>query len=128
VDKQGKPYILHVIRVAMSVLPGSSENVLIAALMHDVVEDCGITVEALAVQFGPRIAAAVDKLSRRKGEAYGPYILRLKGDIIAKRVKIADLEDNLLESRIGKLAEDEQRRLRKRYVKALAILTCGTGE
>lgn len=121
-DKQGKPYILHVLRVAFSVFEHSTENVLIAALLHDVVEDCEIDLGEIATRFGERVAQAVDHLSRRRGESYSAYILRLKTDNVARRVKLADLADNLDEARMGQIDVKDQKRLRKRYVKAVEVL------
>ena len=120
-DKQGKPYILHVLRVAFACFIGATENVFIAALLHDTVEDCGLELREISVRFGERIATAVDHLSRRSRESYTAYIARLKNDAIAIRVKRADLNDNLLESRIGTLPEEDQQRLRRRYAKALKM-------
>jgi (p)ppGpp synthase/HD superfamily hydrolase len=123
VDKQDKPYILHVLRVAFENYANCSENVFISALLHDVVEDCNVPLKQIEKRFGKRIAEAVDHLSRRSKESYSAYILRLRGDQIAVRVKTADLSDNLRESRIGTLPEKDQKRLRKKYGQALALLS-----
>ena len=122
VDKQGKPYILHVLRVAFENFEHATENVFVSAILHDVVEDCGVSVEQVRDRWGDRIAQAVDALSRRKGESYSAYIDRLKEDRVAVRVKLADLEDNLMESRIGALPQEEQKRLRRKYEHAIDVL------
>lgn len=118
VDKQGKPYILHVLRVAFAVIERSSENVLIAALLHDVVEDCGIELDTLGAKYGFSVTNAIDHLTRRTGESYSAYIRRCSENAISRRVKLADLEDNLLSGRIDALEPKEAARLEKRYEKA----------
>jgi (p)ppGpp synthase/HD superfamily hydrolase len=123
IDKQGKPYILHVLRVAFSVFEHSTENVLIAALLHDTVEDTNVTLLDIEARFGDRVTAAVDHLTRRPRETYPDYIQRLKLDPIAVKVKTADLADNMNETRMSLLDEDTQKRLRRRYAKAVEALT-----
>lgn len=116
-DKQGEPYIFHVMRVALSVRPGDER---IVALLHDVVEDTAFGFEHAAWRMVPlRICEAVDALSRRKaeGETYAEYIERVALNPLATAVKIGDLKDNL--SRIDGLPEEEGARLRLRYHKAL---------
>jgi (p)ppGpp synthase/HD superfamily hydrolase len=123
IDKQGKPYVLHVLRVAFSVFEHSTENVFIAALLHDTVEDCGVNLTEVEVRFGHRVALAVDSLTRRPKETYTDYIQRVKQDAVAVKVKLADLADNMDESRMSQLDEETQKRLRKRYAKAVESLT-----
>jgi guanosine-3',5'-bis(diphosphate) 3'-pyrophosphohydrolase len=90
-DKQGEPYILHPLRVMFSCQTPEER---IAAVLHDIVEDTDITLEALAVDFPPAIVDAVDALTHRKGEKYLQYIERLAPNNIARAVKIADIRDN----------------------------------
>ena len=60
------PYIVHPMMVALLVQgAGGTEDQIIAALLHDVVEDCGITLETLKNKFGPLVAAMVGDLSER---------------------------------------------------------------
>jgi len=54
------PYISHVMAVASIVLDyGGSEDQVVAALLHDTVEDCGVTYLQLERQFGARVARIV---------------------------------------------------------------------
>lgn len=55
------PYIAHLLSVAALVLEhGGDEDLAIAGLLHDAVEDCGTEQEAvIAAHFGPRVAAVV---------------------------------------------------------------------
>lgn len=110
-DKNGQPYILHHLRVMLSQDDDVSR---IVAVLHDVVED-STTVgggDILAL-FGGSIHEAVTALTRYEGESYEDFIVRAKANPIARRVKIADIKDNL---RPG--AEH----LRPRYERALAVL------
>ena len=60
----GVPYITHPIAVAdiVRTVP-HTEQMLAAALLHDVVEDCGVKLEELSVQFGPVVSMYVCYLS-----------------------------------------------------------------
>lgn len=54
------PYVAHLLGVASLVLEaGGDEEAAIAALLHDVVEDCGVTPEELEATFGPVVAGLV---------------------------------------------------------------------
>jgi GTP diphosphokinase / guanosine-3',5'-bis(diphosphate) 3'-diphosphatase len=58
----GEPYINHLLEVAAlvsSVLSGPDPNLVIAALLHDSIEDAGVTKEQLAEAFGADVAALV---------------------------------------------------------------------
>jgi (p)ppGpp synthase/HD superfamily hydrolase len=92
-DKSGKPYILHVLRVMMRQHDDAARMV---AALHDVVEDSEVTITDLrAAGYGEEICQAVDALTRREGESYDAMIARVAGNALARRVKIADLEDNM---------------------------------
>lgn len=94
-DKRGEPKLFHPLRVLERVRHAGSEAVL-AALLHDVVEDSQTTLEDLRqAGFSEAVVEAVDRLSRRKGEDYAAYVVRCGGDRLGRLVKLADLEDNL---------------------------------
>lgn len=58
------PYIAHLLSVAALVIEdGGSEDEAIAALLHDSIEDQGVTADAIAADFGPRVAAIVVECS-----------------------------------------------------------------
>ena len=72
----------------------------IVAVLHDVIEDTPVTAEELRREgFDEAVLAAVECLPHRKGETYADYVVRCKGNVIARRVKLADLEDNARPSR-----------------------------
>lgn len=71
--KSGEPYILHPVEVA-KILEGLNFNtdVICAALLHDTVEDCGITVEELSKKFNKNIAQIVDAVTAIQNENFKP--------------------------------------------------------
>jgi len=63
--KSGQPYIIHPILVASIVANfGGDEEMVIAALLHDVVEDTPCTSEVIAEKFSPEVAQLVDGLTK----------------------------------------------------------------
>lgn len=60
--QSGEPYICHLMRTALILIDFglADEDKLIAALLHDVIEDCGVSTDELAGLFGERIAGIVD--------------------------------------------------------------------
>lgn len=112
-DKSNRPYILHPLRVGLSSLLDTDDE-RIVGFLHDTVKDTTVTLDQVSRNFPQHIIDAVDALTRRQGETYESFINRVKANEIARKVKIADIKDNL---RPG--AEH----LKDRYHTALAILT-----
>ena len=99
IDKAGKPYILHPLRLMLKM---QSENEMIAAVLHDVVEDTDWTIEQLEVEgFNEEVIIALRLLTHDKKVPYKKYIEAIKTNKIALKVKLADLEDNLDIKRIA---------------------------
>lgn len=120
-DKGGSAYILHPLRVMMQM---ENEQAMIVAALHDTVEDAiNWSVDMVRDQFGDRVAAAVDALTKRDGEAYDDYLARVKADDLATKVKLADLKDNSDLSRLGRDPTDEDRKRLDKYLRARAILS-----
>jgi (p)ppGpp synthase/HD superfamily hydrolase len=118
-DKAGRPYILHPLRVMLA-LEGEDER--IVGVLHDLVEDTGHTLdELLAAGYSEAVLAALDCLTRRDGETYEQFVERIKPNPIARRVKLADLADNLDVRRLPAVGERDAERL-NRYLKAWAEL------
>ena len=91
----GDPYITHPIRVADS-LEGPIEK--IVAILHDTIEDTDVTANFLLKQgFNQEIIDAVVALTRIENETYREFIERIAKNDIACFVKIADIEDNLID-------------------------------
>lgn len=115
-DRAGAPYILHPLRVMMKM---DTDEERTAAVLHDVVEDTDWTMEMLAAEgIPPRVLEAVDRLTKRPGEEddYPAFIERVKPDPLARKVKIADLEDNMDIRRVREISDKDVERLRK-YLK-----------
>ncbi len=118
-DKAGAPYILHPLRLMFQM---ETETARIAVVLHDVVEDSEWTVDQLREEgFAGEILRALECLTKRDGEDYFDFIKRVRGDALAKTVKIADLKDNMDISRIPQPTEKDHKRVEK-YKKALALL------
>jgi len=120
-DRAGAPYILHPIRLMIQM---DSEDAMMAAVLHDVVENSVWTLDDLRKEgFSNEVLNAVDSLTHRdkEGENYWDYIQRAKSDPIAIKVKLADLEDNLNPDRLNAVTEKDEKRF-DRYRKAQKML------
>jgi (p)ppGpp synthase/HD superfamily hydrolase len=114
-NKDGGPYILHPVRVMMRVEGLDAQT---AAILHDVVEDTPWTLDQLRAEgFSESVLAAVDSLTHREGEEYVDYVARAGSNPLARRVKLADLEDNMNIMRLGEVRDKDLERVRK-YHKA----------
>ena len=120
VDKGGKPYILHPLRVMMNC---ESEAAKICAVLHDVIEDTIITLEDLTSHgFAQEIIDALDCLTKRKGESYDDFISRILPNELACHVKLADLTDNMDLTRIQNPTAEDEARIQKYKLAADRIL------
>jgi (p)ppGpp synthase/HD superfamily hydrolase len=115
----GEPYILHPLRVMLR-LEAPLDRII--AVLHDVVEDTAYTLDDLRRRgYPPGVVEAVDRLTRREDEEYMAYIERVAYYPAARRVKLADLADNLSNSQ--RLPDtDEVRERIARYEAARARL------
>jgi (p)ppGpp synthase/HD superfamily hydrolase len=114
-DKAGAVYILHPLRLMMKMKTPETQ---IVAVLHDVVEDCGVTPALLAYEgFSPFVVDAVMALTKRyvdgAEEPYKDFIERAAQNPIARLVKLADLEDNMDLSRIPQPTAKDYARLEK---------------
>lgn len=97
-DKAGKIYILHPMRV---MLRGKNETEMIVGILHDAVEDTPITIDMLRLEgFSDEVLAAIDCITKHKGEDYGDFIDRVLTNPLATQIKLYDIEDNLNRDRI----------------------------
>lgn len=118
-DKAGAPYLLHPLRMMLRM---DSEAAMMAAVLHDVVEDTEWTLERLReAGFSEEVLEAVDCLTHREGESYVEFVERVRMNPIARQVKIADLEDNMNVRRMNQLGPKESERLEK-YHRAWRVL------
>lgn len=119
-DKSGVPYIFHPYHLAEQM---ETEDEIVTALLHDVVEDTSVSIEDLRREgFGEKVLEAVKLLTHKEDEDYLDYIRRLKVNSIAQKVKLADLLHNSDFSRMKDYSEKTKERLEK-YKKAIQILT-----
>lgn len=119
-DKSGAPYLLHPLRLMMRM---ESEAAMMAAVLHDVVEDSAWTIDGLRAEgFSDEVLDAVDCLTHREGESYESFVKRVKTSAIARRVKLADLEDNMNLKRLSEVTMKDLARLEK-YHRAWLSLT-----
>ena len=119
-DKSGRPYIGHPLRV-MGALRNEHERM--AAVLHDVVEDTTVTLDDLTAAGCPApVLAALAAISKQPGEAQESYLARVASNPIALAVKRADIEDNMSPDRMARLDKETQERLRAKYTSALRQL------
>ena len=106
--KIGLPYAIHPVRVVLLLmLVGCrDEEILSAALLHDVLEDTYFEREDLEFfGFPKEILDSVEILTKKPEETYLNYILRCSTDKNAKMVKLADLKHNLSDLSYGSMRD-----------------------
>ena len=117
VDKAGEPYILHPLRVMLSM---QTEDERIVAVLHDVIEDTPIdTPDLMNLGLSAEQIEAIVVLTRPPGEDYERFIAHIATNPLARAVKIADIADNMSPAR----AASRPARLTERYKKATALLS-----
>jgi GTP diphosphokinase / guanosine-3',5'-bis(diphosphate) 3'-diphosphatase len=111
VDKAGKPYIDHPLRV-MQCMDGVAEK--IVAVLHDAVEDSDLTLEDLKqMGFSEEVVTAIAAITKQADEDYERYLARVIANPIAVKVKIADMTDNMDMSRLPNPTDKDWDRLQK---------------
>lgn len=111
IDKAGKEYILHPMRV---MLRGRNDTEMIVGILHDVVEDTPITIDMLRLEgFSEDILAALECVTKRRGESYGTFIDRVLTNPLATQIKLYDMEDNMNRDRIPYPTPKDEARFRK---------------
>lgn len=102
----GRPYILHPLSVLnrLYVIKPNSKNIYllaIVAILHDLVEDCGVTLEEIARMFGYRVASLVEELTSDKDQidllGKQEYLLRKMNNMSSYGliIKLIDRLDNV---------------------------------
>lgn len=119
--RSGDPYIMHPIAVATIVVKeiGLGVKSVVAALLHDVVEDTDYTVENIEHIFGSKIAVMVDGLTKMSGvfrteaseqaENFRKVILTLSDDVRVIIIKLADRLHNM--RTLGSMPEDKRMKI-----------------
>lgn len=110
-DRGGTPYILHPLRLMNQM---ETENEKATALLHDVVEDSDYTFEDLREENIPgEMITAIQCLTKNEDESYDQFIGRCVGNELARKVKMADIRDNLNVLRLDELDEEDLKRVVK---------------
>jgi (p)ppGpp synthase/HD superfamily hydrolase len=110
-DRYEEPFILHPLRMMMKM---DTDSAKIVAVLHDVVEKSDTTLEDLRSEgFSEEIIDAVDCLTKRPGEGYEAHIERTRRNLLSRKVKIADLEDNMDPKRVIDFSEEDKKRLER---------------
>jgi GTP pyrophosphokinase len=105
VRKSGAPYITHPLAVAILLADiGMDTTTLVAALLHDTVEDTGLTIGQVKAEFGAEVAVLVDGVTKLDGSKWGDHaesetfrkmILAASIDLRVLVIKMADRVHNL---------------------------------
>ena len=120
VDKAGIDYIQHPLYVASQV---KTEQEKAVALLHDVLEDSDITAaDLLAYGLSNEVVAAVQTLTKKKGQSYQDYLEKVKSNDLARVVKLADLKHNSDLSRLKSVSDTDRERVKK-YKNAIRYLS-----
>ena len=118
-DKGGAPYVYHPFHVAEQM---KTEDEVIVALLHDVVEDTDMTIEDLRKRgFSEEVLTALQLMTHDKSEPYMDYVARIKGNPIATAVKLADLRHNSDLTRLS-VVDDKALARVKKYAEAIKLL------
>lgn len=115
-DRNGAPYIDHPGRIAERFDPATEPVEAAAAWLHDVLEDTPVTAEELfEAGILPHVIEVVRLLTRTPDVSADDYYARIRGHEVARRVKLADIDDNTARWRLRRLDYDTQVRLVEKY-------------
>ena len=105
--QNGEPYITHPIAVAAQCATWKLDaQALMAALLHDAIEDCGVTKAELIERFGSPVAELVDGLTKleklqfdtreeNQAESFRKMLLAMARDVRVILIKLADRSHNM---------------------------------
>ncbi|UYF99906.1 MULTISPECIES: RelA/SpoT family protein [unclassified Halomonas] len=128
--RSGEPYVTHPLAVA-NILANMhmDHQSLMAAMLHDVIEDTGVSKKALGEQFGQPVAELVDGVSKltqitfedkavAQAENFQKMVLAMSRDIRVIIVKLADRLHNM--RTLGALRPDKKRRIARETLEIYA--------
>ncbi len=128
--KSGDPYITHPLAVATILADiGMTEPTLVAALLHDTVEDTPYTLDQLRADFGDEVALLVDGVTKLDKVKYGDsaqaetirkMIVAMSRDIRVLVIKLADRLHNMRTLRY--LKQEKQERIARETLEIFAPL------
>ena len=128
-DKKNFPYMAHVNDVAKRVQQ-LGDDYFVVGLLHDAIEDSVKHEEGqrfqeeiknlIKITFNQEVVAAINAMTKLPEDDYfEDYLPRVKKNIIAKEVKIADSSHNLSKAHLLDNEPELQAKLRKKYIKVL---------
>src|SRR6266511_774618 len=132
VRKSGLPFVAHPLGVAMIVADlGLDATSIIAALLHDVVEDTSMTLAEVEAQFGPEVAKITDGLTKldrigfetreaAQAETIRKMVIAMARDIRVLLIKLADRLNNMRD--VGYLPREKQERKARETLEIYAPL------
>jgi (p)ppGpp synthase/HD superfamily hydrolase len=131
IDKGGRPYIYHPLRVMLSLLPHVpfySTELLPVAVLHDVIEDTSCQLQELTNVYdsSSHIIECLDYLTLYSGQSREGYIHNIFRPIwqtrIPRIVKLADMLDNTSSGRLDFLPRSKAKKLIEKYCKDFKII------
>ncbi|MCM2131233.1 RelA/SpoT family protein [Larsenimonas rhizosphaerae] len=135
--RSGEPYVTHPLAVA-NILANMHMDYqsLMAAMLHDVIEDTGVTRDALERQFGLEVTELVDGVSKltqitfedkavAQAENFQKMVLAMSRDIRVIIVKLADRLHNM--RTLGALRPDKKRRIARETLEIYARIASRLG-
>ena len=137
IRRSGEPYVTHPLAVAGILADMHMDHQsLMAALLHDVIEDTGVTKEDIAAQFGESVAELVDGVSKlthiefdsaelKQAENFQKMALAMAKDIRVILVKLADRLHNM--RTLGVLRRDKMRRIARETLEIYAPIAMRLG-
>lgn len=121
------PYFVHLLQVAEN-LPTPTENELVAAMLHDVVEDTSVRIADVSERFGDPVAEIVDLVTKNPLLSYDQNIdaIIMSKNRSAMKVKWADNLANMTADKSG-MSADRRERLTEKYTRSFALLSSALG-
>ena len=120
----GDVYLDHPLRCAARLQrAGHGEQVIAAAILHDVLEDSALAAsDLLALGIPALVVQAVLSVSKAPGEVYTDLVARAAADSIGRLVKVSDILDNSSVVQLAPLPVEKRERVAAKYAGALATL------
>jgi GTP pyrophosphokinase len=124
--KAGGPYIVHPLRVALQALAlGERTETIMAAVLHDVIEDTNVSIAEINTRFGKQVGAIVASLTKpsrgtpNRTSIYTEQLVDASRE--TKLIKILDIEDNLYDAETA-FSREKAASYREKQTKLLELL------
>lgn len=125
-EDAGEPYIIHAMRVMLSLADSGEDELRMVGILHDAVERGSLKMKDLEREgFSKAVINGVALMTHHDDTSYADYVVTLKRHKLSRRVKLADLADNAdlrhVDMRPRKFAKDRMRATR--YILSFRFLT-----